>query len=278
MPRTLADRFYAEREANPRTLTTLVRAAEQNYLPRRVARWLEREVLPGRPDGHFQYFYRGHADCRWGLSSTLYRTMPRSRRVTEKDLENAESAVIRVMREQGLGHLMNDGELLMVLQHHQIPTRLIDVCRDPLPALFFATEGDDSQDGRMFMIGQRVDPVTGQHPKLILGGYSDLPWSGAARGSTQATTEWSNTVAVVADEALDPRMRAQSGCFLVGGLIRRYGGENLTVGDEFLPAGRWQQITTLACTFRFPEQRSQPPLGGPQSDGAFGSQRPGNPV
>ena len=91
------------------------------------------------------------------------------------------SAVIRVIREQGLGHLMNDGELLMVLQHHQIPTRLIDVCRDPLPALFFATEGDDSQDGRMFMIGQRVDPVTGQHPKLILGGYSDLPWSGAAQ-------------------------------------------------------------------------------------------------
>ena len=52
-------------------------------------------------------------------------------------------------------------------------------------------------------------------------------------------------------------MRAQSGCFLVGGLIRRYGGENLTVGDEFLPAGRWQQITTLRVYFPLPGAKKQ---------------------
>ena len=98
----------------------------------------------------------------------LYRAVQGVGRVTEAKLAKAESAVIREMRHQGLGHRMSDGELLMVLQHHEIPTRLIDFCRSPLPALYFATEEMDGTDGRLFIVGQRIDS-NDKYPTMSLG-------------------------------------------------------------------------------------------------------------
>jgi len=102
----------------------------------------------------------------------------------------------------------------MVLQHHAIPTRLIDVCTSGLAALYFATEGPDTRDGRLFVIGQRLN--SGSLPTLALGKEEALPWLGAARGASYSAADWTATVLSVDDPALDPRMRAQLGHFLVG--------------------------------------------------------------
>jgi hypothetical protein len=68
--------------------------------------------------------------------------------ITEKILIEAEIALISSMRAEGLGRLMTDGELMMVLQHHGIPTRLIDVSVQPLEALFFAVDSSGEVAGR----------------------------------------------------------------------------------------------------------------------------------
>jgi hypothetical protein len=245
---TIAAKFYSEREVEPPSIDALI-AAAKGRLRRSIPRWLKREELPGLPADELHYYFRGHADSTWGLSSTLYRLVQDVTRVTETRLIRAEAAVLNEMRCQGLGSNMTDGELLMVLQHHAIPTRLIDFCRSSLPALYFATERLEDRDGRLFMVGHRAD-VHGQYPELLLGDDEELPWIGAASG--YARRQWSNSVAFVADLALDPRMRAQDGCFLVGGLANRFAGENMTVMGEPQPVRRWPEVSTLKIYFPLP--------------------------
>jgi hypothetical protein len=152
---------------------------------------------------------------------------------------------------------MSDGELLTVLQHHAIPTRLIDVSRSALPALYFATETADRIDGRLFIVGLRIDPASGGYPTIQLAGGRGLPWRGAAVGLKYSSYEWTQTVASAEDVSLDPRMRAQHGLFLVGGMIKRYRGENLTVGGRLLPAETWPELSTLRVFF--PMKRATKP-------------------
>lgn len=110
---------------------------------------------------------------------------------------------------------MKDGELLAVLQHHGIPTRLIDVSERPREALFFAVDRDDDIPGRLFII--RLKPGSeGQH-RIDLRANDALEWEGTKRGTKQARGEWTTRVAVDESNPLDPRMRAQRGRFLVGG-------------------------------------------------------------
>lgn len=106
--------------------------------------------------------YRGQATAGHGLSSSLYRRCREVKgpAVSEAHLANAETAIIQAMRAEGLGRLMTDGELLMVLQHHAIPTRLIDVSAAAMEALFFAVDHNDAADGRLFIIDvHTTDPM-----------------------------------------------------------------------------------------------------------------------
>ena len=175
--------------------------------------------------------YRGQATASHGLSSSLYRLCRREKGTTvaEANLAAAETAIIQAMRAEGLGRLMTDGELLMVLQHHAIPTRLIDVSAAAMEALFFAVDHNDAADGRLFIIDV--------HPSdpLLLDKTQMLPWTNAVWGS-RSTGEWSSSVALVDAAPLDARMRAQRGKFLVGGLNRRRSGRSMRIGGDKIAA------------------------------------------
>lgn len=251
MARTLADRFYSEREITPPSAEALFNACAKPGLATAARRWMRRGKLPGRPEERLRFFYRGHADASWGLSSSLYRTMRSSAGVAEKQMEHVEAAILEAMREEGLGHRMTDGELLAVLQHHGIPTRLVDVSKSALPALYFAASEADSRDGRLFMIGLRLGDDR-SYPQIELAGTPALPWAGASIGRSYSSRAWTETVACAEDVGLDPRMRAQAGCFLVGGLIKRYAGENISVGGRLQPAEKWPDLTTLRIFFPLP--------------------------
>lgn len=254
---SLAERFFAEREVVVPDVASLTKALDPNrYLSTIVARMFGKERLPGKPSARLQWFYRGQSDASWGLSSSLYRAVRSSGPVTEHGLSSAEDRITEVMRAQGLGHHMNDAELLMVLQHHGIPTRLVDVSSGWLPALWFATEHSDTTDGRLFMIGLRND-ANGGHPTLTLGEDKQLPWAGAAIGRAYSSRSWSESVMAVDDPSLDPRMRAHKGRFLVGGLSKRYAGENWPLAGEPLPAAEWPDITTLRIFFPQPGARKR---------------------
>lgn len=214
-------------------------------------------------------FFRGQASALYGISSKLYRDCLMAARradrpaIAESDLVAAEQVILRAMGAEGIGRRMTEGEMLMVLQHHGIATRLLDVSASPKEALFFACDQHGEQDGRFFVFA--VAPARGpvcRVDELALGDAKALPWSGAAVGTLYATGEWTQRVAVVNDAALDPRMRAQNGRFLVGGLARRYAGKSRRIGTRYLPAEVFAEICTLDVNFLKARKSAHSPRWG----------------
>lgn len=201
-------------------------------------------------------FFRGQASAQYGISSKLYRDCLTAAKsvgrtaIAESDLAAAERVILNAMGEEGIGRLMSEGEMLMVLQHHGIATRLLDVSASPKEALFFACDQHGEQDGRFFVFSLAPDDNTGGGlDRLALGKAKTLPWSGVAVGSQYATGAWTQRVAVVTDAALDPRMRAQNGRFLVGGLARHYAGKRRRIDGEDLLGGDFIEPCTLDVNF-----------------------------
>lgn len=76
-----------------------------------------------------------------------------------------------------------------------------------------------------------------------------LEWADAAHGRQRAKGEWTQQVAVAAQAPLDPRMQAQRGRFLVGGLNRRYSGRSYLIDRLNVPAEQYPDISTLGINF-----------------------------
>ncbi|MCS6568087.1 FRG domain-containing protein [Curtobacterium flaccumfaciens pv. flaccumfaciens] len=190
-------------------------------------------------------FFRGQSDISYGLSSSLYRQLRAAKpngKITELDLRAAEQAVVAAMRAEGLGRRMTDFELITVLQHHLMPTRLIDVSRSPLESLYFAVENNHGTDGVLFMINPKGTE------ELRFDG-PELPWSHFKAGEKNSDAAWTNTVTVAEHGSLDPRMRAQNGTFLVGGLFRSYGGMAMYNSAGNIDSSVRTDVTTLAIQF-----------------------------
>ncbi|HML51890.1 MAG TPA: FRG domain-containing protein [Propionicimonas sp.] len=213
--------------------------------------------------------FRGHANCAWGIRSTLHRVLSGSGdpKVTETGLWDAEQRVIKAARDPirvdgdrygaRLGLNLSDGQLLAVLQHQGAPTRFVDVTEDARVCLYFACEELDSVDGRLFFIAlpdrNALPPASNYLDKgtlLDLGGEGgDLPWLGGARGTKMADSDWTSRVFLVDAGGLDPRMSAQRGLFVVGGCNRAYPSRNLSWNRRYLSSDELLQVSSLSIGF-----------------------------
>ncbi|QKS17892.1 FRG domain-containing protein [Curtobacterium sp. Csp2] len=190
-------------------------------------------------------FFRGQSDISYGLTSSLYRQVRAAKPegvITERDLRDAETALIEAMRAEGLGRHLSDFELVTVLQHHLMPTRLIDVSRSPMESLFFAVESKHSVDGVLLL----VNPYGASHLDYST---NSLPWAHFRASEVNGDSRWTNKVAAVEHDALDPRMRAQNGTFLAGGLFRSYPGLGFPTEGEPVPVDMRSDVSNLALKF-----------------------------
>jgi hypothetical protein len=72
------------------------------------------------------------------------------------------------------GALSNDIIALMVLRHYGVPTRLMDWSASPWVATYFATEGDDKEDGEIWAINEPLYEIKGKEQwKKHLGTTTD---------------------------------------------------------------------------------------------------------
>lgn len=84
--------------------------------------------------------YRGSADARWGLLTSLDRLGGVCPPHTKANLEeHILRNFIRYSRPHLAGPAANEWELLVQAQHHGLPTRLLDWTYSPLVAAHFAT-------------------------------------------------------------------------------------------------------------------------------------------
>lgn len=190
--------------------------------------------------------FRGQSDETYSLSTSLHRALKAdvTSALSESSMVEAETRIRDRVVAMGVGKGLDQLQLQQLLQHHHAPTRLLDVSRSPLEALFFATEDRDRTDGRFFVVAV----VEGGSEPLDATG-NDLPWAGYVRGRKNADSRWTRAVNVIEGGALDPRMIAQNGVFLVGGLRRDYGENGLTFEGRRLNVEELQAVSMLNIGF-----------------------------
>jgi hypothetical protein len=141
--------------------------------------------------------FRGQADYDWPLKPSIYRYNSFKRYQTV-DYENNILSVKPKSPQPPLTHTNFDLEWLMLCQHYGIPTRLVDWTMDVLVALFFACHGNNerNEDGALFICNKNdYDSFSAFEDKVM---------------KTQK-------MVFVNTSIINPRMRAQSGCFMLWG-------------------------------------------------------------
>lgn len=129
-------------------------------------------VEPLAANTNFEFYFRGQKSNQWGLTPSLFRYSPRR---AYWDWEELERHMVREFAQLSLPHLQqipdkwnsrdqdmkNDNfrEWLAIMQHHGVPTRLLDWTTNPLVALYFAcqsitTKNGEEIDGRVWITQQ----------------------------------------------------------------------------------------------------------------------------
>lgn len=98
---------------------------------------------------HTNWIYRGHADSRWQLETTLERALRSAHPQRSGDPVRLERGIQRTFMDRAATYLptvpSEHDELgwLTLMQHYGAPTRLLDWTKSPLIGLFFAYEQDE---------------------------------------------------------------------------------------------------------------------------------------
>lgn len=170
-------------------------------------------VLKGHSDRSSMYWYRGQSNIAWSLLPALARCQDDLRR--ESDLlarfKQSASLLIRPLP-------ATEWEWLTVMQHHRVPTRLLDWTESPLVALFFAVQENLESHGALWVL----DPIRLNSNSHIAPDYEhyiptfgDNPTHNYSPDSlTSETVSRLDPIAVIGSRNT-PRMQAQLGAFTV---------------------------------------------------------------
>lgn len=240
-----------------------------------------------RRDGWGLYF-RGQSNASRGLTSSLYRVVKDAlleqeeiaggtdashEALIEPAMVEAEKAIIKTARENGLGRNMDDLELLCLLQHYLTPTRLIDVTAGPSASIFFACSANQDLDGRVFLISVREPENT-----LQVDSEGRLPWHEWVRYRTDRD-RWSSLVSPIRVSDLHPRIRAQQGRFLAGGLWSSGGRQPMFTYEQEQASVETLSIETMndrvardvsTLTIYFPHESRKARMPSRRSWSAYG--------
>jgi hypothetical protein len=196
-----------------------------------------------------KFVWRGVANARYPLYSSIVRAyVKRNDSVpTEKQLRLFERQVLEEAREWNLdwhreGGRLSGLEILAAMQHHGIPTRLLDCSFNPLFALAFAVEKHDDKDGRIFAIDIS--------DRLVDRGSASLPdpWWWAL--SDHAATDWTARSWIWRPPPFEPRIVRQAGCFLIGGVPTTTPLRNAKINGQWRPIHANEVRASMSVPFQ----------------------------
>lgn len=106
-----------------------------------------------KDDPHKKLFFRGHANANYFLIPSIMRKQS----WLENEFEIYNELVINCPEnfEKCRTHL----EKLVEMQHYGLPTRLLDITRNPLVALYFAVESEFNSYGEVVIISVEKDKI-----------------------------------------------------------------------------------------------------------------------
>jgi len=110
-------------------------------------------------------------------------------------------------------------------------------------AMWFACNDRVRKDGRLFLFAVPQESVRSDFPNLRM-----VPWAGIQ------LSHWTNKVLLLDAPPSNPRMAAQDGAFLVGGLARSYAGQQRLMKDKrgnwrYVPSEQLHEISEISIKF-----------------------------
>jgi hypothetical protein len=224
-------------------------------------RWLDK--------GH-QFAWRGVVNAEWALDSSLHRrlgwTKGGAKYPAEADLNKAEKRILVDAHRWGL-HWSSTGRLpilmqLALLQHYGSPTRLIDVTFNAWIGVFFAVEEkrsntelqNEAQDGRLFAIDVSNYIINEDNDRRSWADALSRPWPSPATPLDDPQKEWMTSVFAWRPPHTDPRIAAQNGGFIFGGVPsiyapgnkRKWWKRDATAGSANIPIDEVRRCTSIA--------------------------------
>jgi len=156
----------------------------------------------------YRVFWRGQANHEWGLTSSLVRQLTPLTAIDDDLLNRVEQELL----DEATGWITELGQApyseplakLAYLQHHGIPTRLLDFTSDPWKAVFFSADSHDHVDGRVFALMVANADVIGVTP-------AGTPWRDYSMNEVKIYDPSQAGVVF-------PRLVAQGGVLAVGRL------------------------------------------------------------
>jgi hypothetical protein len=115
-------------------------------------------ALKTQSDTRHIVWFRGQSKAEWKLVPQLARNPAHTQ---------AELALIKGFKQNAVPQLLtrpsSEWEWLFLMQHHRLPTRLLDWTESPLTALFFAVRSNPDADGAIWCL----DPIALNHSASI---------------------------------------------------------------------------------------------------------------
>jgi hypothetical protein len=154
-----------------------------------------------------QWMYRGVKNSQYPLIPTLFRlNIP-----PFTDWRTYEKYLLDSFKNEGAPHfnqvVNDDMDLMVIAQHHGLPTRLLDWTIKPLVALFFATEGKSSEpnDAAVWCFGfPSTNNCWGEATRMDI--KKDL---------FRICSEYKGESPIIFPKHISPRIVSQGGCFTV---------------------------------------------------------------
>ncbi|MFI2101992.1 FRG domain-containing protein [Isoptericola sp. NPDC019693] len=215
-----------------------------------------------------RYVWRGVRNAGWPIQSSLQRNigrlMPSFDYSSEANIREAERVLIKAAREWRLdaAGTLTDQALLALMQHHDSPTRLLDVTSDPMTALWFATEsstnGERNTSGALFAFDVTDAPSLHTSAALNPATYGSIDNPGWHLARAIVDTCETRQPCVLDPSIRDDRMASQQGLFLFGSTPDHPIIDGIDA-FEFDPRAKAPGSETLTHTLTTNRRQGRPP-------------------
>ena len=115
------------------------------------------QVIGACQNDHETLFYRGHANANYQLQPSIRRKLEWLH--NEREMYNE----LLINCPADFGNCATHLEKLVKMQHYGLPTRLLDITKNPLVALYFACESKFECYGEIVLIAAEKDQVKYPH-------------------------------------------------------------------------------------------------------------------